>query len=138
VIVVDTSVWSLALRRPRDPDAPPHAARLLRSLVEDGQPVMLPGIVKQELLSGLRHEPQFRRLLAALEPFPLLLAGDADHVDAARIVNTCRAHGVQAGTVDALIVALTARVDGILLTTDRDFQNIHAHCEFNLQWIPSS
>lgn len=138
MIIVDTSVWSLALRRPRDSTAVPHAARLLKSLVEDGQPVMLPGIVKQELLSGLRHDAQFQRLLGVLDPFPVVLAGEDDHVEAAKITNRCRANGVQVGTVDALIVAMTVRVDGILLTTDRDFQDIHANHNFHLQWLPAT
>lgn len=138
MIVVDTSVWSLALRRPSGTGATPHAARLLRTLVEDGQPVWMPGIVKQELLSGIRHEAQFDRLLRVLEPFQNLLAIDADHVRAAQVANSCRANGVQVGAVDALIVAMTLRLDGILLTTDRDYQDIHTHCPFNLQWLPST
>lgn len=116
----------------------PHAARLLKSLIQDGQPVALPGIVKQELLSGIRHQPQFDRLQSTLEPFPLLLATDEDHVMAARVTNTCRSNGIHVGTVDALIVALTTRVDGILLTTDRDYQDIQAHVSFNLRWLPTT
>jgi predicted nucleic acid-binding protein len=138
VIVVDTSVWSLSLRRPTGTGAPPHAARLLRTLIEDGQPVWMPGIVKQELLSGIRHEAQFDRMLRVLEPFQNLIAIEADHVLAAKVANSCRANGVQVGAVDALIVAMTLRLNGILLTTDRDYQDIHNHVAFNLQWLPST
>lgn len=135
MIVVDTSVWSLALRRTKSDHPVPKAARLLRGLIEDGQPVAVPGVVKQELLSGLRNPAQFERLHRVLEPFPVLLATDADHVDAARVVNTCRANGVSAGPIDALVVALTMRVDGLLLSTDADYRHVQAHVPFNLQLL---
>ncbi len=135
MIVVDTSVWSLALRRRRNSGDAPAAARLLMSLIRDGQPVALPGVVMQELLSGLRHQAQFNRLRTLLEPYPLLLAEAAGHTLAAEISNACRQNGVQAGTVDALIVATTIRVNGTLLATDRDYADIAEHASFSLQLL---
>ncbi len=76
--------------------------------------------------------------MRVLGPFPPLLATEDDHVGAAQAANACRSSGVQVGAVDALIVAMTLRIDGILLTTDRDYQDIHAHYPFNLQWLPST
>lgn len=135
MLVVDTSVWSLAFRRRLGQPEPP-AARLLRSLISEAQPVLLPAIVRQELLSGLRHAAQFERLVVATEPFKTVLATAEDHVRAAQVANACRRGGVQTGAVDALLVAMTLRLDGVLMTTDADFDFMKRHVDFNLELLP--
>lgn len=42
-------------------------------LIENDDFLALPGIVLQELLSGLREEAQFKRLQRLLKPFRLFL-----------------------------------------------------------------
>ncbi len=81
MIIVDTSVWSRALRRPTDGRQDP-AAGLLRSLIQEHQPVGLLGIVYQELLTGVPHPEQLGRLRAALDPFPLLVQFVPDELPA--------------------------------------------------------
>jgi predicted nucleic acid-binding protein len=133
VIVLDTSILSLVFRRPR-PDAgdePPLVAAL-RKLIDDDAPLAVPGIVLQELLSGVRSREQFRKLRSAMAGFPVLLAGEADHVRAARIGNACRGHGVACATVDALIAAQTIEGKGSLFTTDADFARIAAYSGLKL------
>jgi hypothetical protein len=63
MILVDTPIWSLSLRRKAAELNPAerHVTRLLYELVDEGR-VELLGPVRQELLSGLREESQFRRL----------------------------------------------------------------------------
>jgi predicted nucleic acid-binding protein len=58
-VVVDTSVWSLALRR-NAPDDAAFVVNQLRDLITDGR-VVLVGAVRQEVLSGIRHLEQFIR-----------------------------------------------------------------------------
>ncbi len=119
MVIIDTCVWSLFLRRRalhREP-----VVDLLRELIGSGRAVV-PGIVKQELLSGVKAQSQFNRLLDRLRGFPDLPATGEDHVTAARFNNTCRGHGVQGSFIDFLICALAVNRGYSVLTVDRDFE----------------
>lgn len=134
MIAVDTSVLSLAMRRPiRGLYREAPAAARLRKAVEEGLPVVVPGVCLQELLSGVRTAQQFTRLASLMAPYPVLVATRADHVAAARIANACRAAGIAVGTVDALIAAIVVQHRARLLTTDGDFQRIALHCALALE-----
>ena len=134
MIAVDTSVLSLAVRRPTRAAHREHpAAAKLRRAVEEGVPVVVPGVCLQEILSGVRDAKQFERLASLLAPYPILVATRADHVAAARIASACRAAGVAASTVDSLIAALVIRHRARLLTTDVDFERIRAHSTLALE-----
>lgn len=135
MIIVDTSVWSRAFRRPIEGRQDP-AAGVLRSLIEDHQPIGLLGIVYQELLTGVRYPDQLQRLRAALDPFPLVLAERDDHILAATIGTVCRGRGVAASMPDVLIAACTVRRNGKLLTSDRDFVRIAECAPLVVQFIP--
>jgi predicted nucleic acid-binding protein len=131
VIVLDTSVLSHAFRR--RPAAVEHPAiRILRDLIERDEPLGMPGVVLQELLSGAREDTEVRRLDRVLESFPLLLASRSDHVTAAVIQNVCRRHGVVTSTIDCLIAAQTMTSRGALFTLDEDFRRIARHCALRL------
>jgi predicted nucleic acid-binding protein len=139
VIVVDTSVWSRAFRR--SPKAPPRnptsAATVLEELIHQHQPVALPGIVLQELLSGVRSERQFNQLRADLALFPVLLADEDDHLRAAHIMNSCRQSGQPVASIDALIAATTIGASGELLTCDTDFQRIATCTSLRVRLLPA-
>lgn len=92
--------------------------------MQEGEPLAVPGIVLQELLSGVRTREQFERLDGVMQPFPLLLATREHHLLAARITNTCRAAGIATTTPDTLIAASTILAGGTLLTWDADFAYI--------------
>jgi predicted nucleic acid-binding protein len=133
VIVLDTSILSLAFRRRRPKeDQEPSPIVALRKLIADDVPMAVPGIVLQELLSGVRSKEQFRKLQEMMAGFPLLLASEIHHVRAAQISNACRRKGVACSTVDALIAAITVENAGRLFTTDADFQRLAAHCDLQL------
>jgi len=133
--VVDTSVWSAALRRRRTVQPEPVGARLLRSLVEDNVPLVLPGIVMQELLSGVRGTRQFERLQAALSPFTTIYASQAHHVLAAQLCNTCRSSGVATTPTDVLIAATAILEDAVLLTSDQDFVRIAEYSDLQVELV---
>ena len=80
-ILVDTSVWSLALRRKGAHAAPPLVA-VLTELVQEGRAVLM-GAVRQELLSGVRTRVQFERLRLHLRAFPDVALETEDHEMAA-------------------------------------------------------
>jgi predicted nucleic acid-binding protein len=110
-LLVDTSVWSLALRRKNIASLGPDEQKLKAELVqaiEDGRVAML-GLLRQELLSGIREEVQFGKVKAALDPYLDEPINTADHEYAACVYNECRNQGLEAGTVDILICAVAVR-----------------------------
>lgn len=123
-MIVDTSVWSLALRRDH-PRRNRQVQRFQQALL-DGE-VVLTGIVLQELLQGLVEGPTKDRLVGELSKLSLLVPGRADHLLAAQLFTTCRRKGVQLATVDALLASLCIRRDLVLLSTDKDFSHASRH-----------
>jgi predicted nucleic acid-binding protein len=117
-VLVDTSVWSLALRR-STPSANP-AVDELRSLIEEGRVAMI-GVIRQELLSGVRTDAAFQRLRDHLRSFVDEPLETGDFERAAEHYNTCRARGVQGSNTDFLICAVAERRNLPILTTDADF-----------------
>jgi predicted nucleic acid-binding protein len=122
-VLVDTSVWSLALRR-RPGHLQPTEEQLrdeLADLVRDGRVVMI-GPIRQELLSGVRTAAEHTRLQARLRAFEDEPLVTADFEAAAEAHNRCRAAGVAGSTVDFLICAAAGRRGLAILSTDRDFE----------------
>ncbi len=117
-IIIDTSVWSLALRRQRT--SPSVETRELAELVREGRAAML-GPVRQELLSGVRADQQFEMLRDRLRAFPDVPLVAEDYEEAASFFNRCRARGIQGSNTDYLICAAAARRGFGILTTDADF-----------------
>ena len=129
-MLVDTSVWSLGLRRDAPPDVPELSA--LRRALEADELIVTTGLILQELLQGFQGPRAAREIIAPFSALPLLAADRRDHIDAAELRNKCRRHGVQLGTIDALIAQLCIRHEIELLTMDRDFQYAAEHCELRL------
>lgn len=125
-LFVDTSVWSLAFRRDRDSAAREVGA--LRTALEGGEIIVSTGLVLQELLQGFAGPRAREELIERFSALPLLVPDRRDHIDAAELRNRCRRAGVQIGTIDALLAQLCARHELTLLTTDRDFHRVAAHC----------
>jgi predicted nucleic acid-binding protein len=121
-LFVDTSVWSLALRR----DAPPAAApvQALTRALDAGETVVITGLVLQELLQGFSGPKGRKAILERFAALPLLMPDRDDHVEAAELRNHCRRRGVQIGTIDALLARLCIRHDLTMLTTDDDFRRL--------------
>jgi predicted nucleic acid-binding protein len=86
-------------------------------------PLAIPGVVFQEILSGVRDQHQFDHLRHTLDGFPRILAEERDHLEAARLLNLLRRRGITASSLDALIAAMTILRDGSLFTVDRDFES---------------
>jgi len=124
-VIVDTSVWSLALRRRTPPDSL-FAVTLLQNLITDDRVILL-GTIRQEILSGIRSSEQFVRLRDYLRAFPDLELVTADYELAAEFFNTCRSNGIQGSNTDFLICAVAHRRNYTILTTDKDFQSFQAH-----------
>ncbi len=137
MIVVDTPVWSLAFRRRSWPNGVmPGVVKLLQKLTKEKQQVAVPGIVLQELLSGVKDPAQGERIKELMEGYPLILATKEQYIEASNISNVCRRAGVAAATIDCLIAAQCIMLNGILLTLDDDFKRISGCCGFRLYPIP--
>ena len=132
-LFVDTSVWSLALRRD-GPASAPQVAALVKA-IENGEPILTTGLVLQELLQGFSGPKAREQILDRFTALPLLVPDRADHVEAAVLRNTCRRHGIQIGTIDALLAQLCIRHSLLMLSSDRDFQSMANHCALRL-WQP--
>jgi predicted nucleic acid-binding protein len=132
-VLVDTPVWSLALRR-RRADLNPHEqvlAGALAELVREGR-VQMMGAIRQELLSGIREEKQFHKLRNYLRAFGEQGIEIADYEEAARMHNLCRARGIAGSAIDFLICAVAQRRDWHIFTTDRDFERYGRVLELKL------
>jgi predicted nucleic acid-binding protein len=121
-IIVDTSVWSLALRR-GNPSSNGQVQKLAAA-IKQGQCIELPGVILQEVLQGIKNASDFEKVKAHLEAFSLLELNREDYVAAAQLMNHCRSNGIQASTIDFQIAASCIRHDCQLLTSDNDFQHI--------------
>lgn len=129
-LLVDTSVWSLALRRDAVQREPEVA--VLRDALLGADQVFITGFVLQELLQGFAGPKARDNLIERLAALAFLSPDREDHIEAADVRNTCRRHGVQIGTIDALLIQLCRRHDLVMLTTDKDFQMAAPHIDFRL------
>ncbi len=128
-VLVDTCIWSLALRRPSG-NAPP-AVTELGNLIGHRR-VEVIGPVRQELLSGIRDEAQFNKLATYLAAFRDLPLSTEDYVTAAEFFNRCRTRGIQGSNTDFLICAVAVRNGLAVYTTDRDFVRFAKHLPVTL------
>lgn len=122
MILVDTTIWSLALRR-----RPGDLSELERGLVAEwarlvrrGEAALI-GPIRQEVLSGIRDEKAFAAIRESLGDFRYLEIRDGDYDTAAIFFNRCRARGIAATAVDLLICAVSNRYELPIFTTDADF-----------------
>jgi hypothetical protein len=129
-LFVDTSVWSLALRRDQPLDAPEVAA--LADALDGGELIVTTGLVLQELLQGFHGARARKRIVSRFAALPLLVPDRDDHVAAADLRTSCRRRGVQVGTIDALFAQLCIRHELTMLSTDADFRHVAALHPFRI------
>ena len=129
-LLVDTSVWSLALRRDGTFDAKEVLA--LREALTGADSVVTTGLVLQELLQGFNGPKAKEAIIERFGALPLIQPDRQDHVAAAEVRNACRRGSVQIGTIDALLIQLCGRYEMTLLSSDKDFANAARHVPFRL------
>jgi predicted nucleic acid-binding protein len=135
-IIVDTSVWSLGLRRQRKDLTPAQKSLVfqLKELIIHGDAVM-PGVVRQELLTGVAPR-KFDEISAYLRAFDDPPMGVEDYERAARFSNLCTAAGIAASVPDVMICSLAGGNDWPILTTDADFARYSKHLPIHLVPLP--
>ena len=129
-LLVDTSVWLLALRRDVEQSAPEVLA--LRHALLGADQVFITGLVLQALLQGFAGPKDRAQLVERLSALAFLQPVKDDHLEAAEVRNSRRLRGVSIGPIDALLIQLCLRNDLTLLTTDQDFHAAAKHVAFSL------
>jgi predicted nucleic acid-binding protein len=119
-ILVDTSVWSIALSRKAINDEERAVVKKLQELIESLQ-VAIIGPIRQEILSGIADEKQFKLLKTKLEAFEDVSISTADYEKAAYFYSVCRVNGIQGSHIDYLICAVAANHKMPVFTLDKDF-----------------
>ena len=123
-VLIDTSVWSLALRRKNESLSTNERFLVaeLSELIREGRVRMI-GLVRQELLSGIKATEQYEKLRLHLRSFPDEVVDTSDYEEAAKAGNRCRAKGVVVSIVDILLCAVANKRLWTIFTTDPDFSN---------------
>ena len=123
-VLVDTSIWSLALRRHKGRLGEAEGERVtsLQDLIEDDRARLI-GPIRQELPSGIRETAQFEKLREQLRAFPDEALTTGDYEQAAYWSNECRRRGVLGSGVDFLICAVAVTREWQIFTSDADFRN---------------
>lgn len=127
-VLVDTCVWSLALRHKR-PD--PRIELKLREIIKDGRLEII-GPVRQELLSGISNETQFESLKEHLAPFEEIPLTSDHFISAAEFSNRCLKKGVRGSATDFLICSVAYLENLEFFTTDTDLRNYKKHVPIRL------
>jgi predicted nucleic acid-binding protein len=123
-VLVDTSVWSLALRRKAENLSASEKSTVdeLAELVREGRARII-GLIRQELLSGIKTPVQYEKLRATLASFPDESIQASDYEAAAKASNDCRSKGIVVSVVDILICSIAMSRGWSIFTTDPDFMN---------------
>ncbi len=129
-LLVDTSVWSLALRR--DGSVESREVIALREALDGADSVVTTGLVLQELLQGFSAPKAREVIIQRFGTLPLIQPDRQDHIGAAEVRNVCRRNGVQVGTIDAVLIQLCGRYELTLLSVDKDFANAAPYLPFKL------
>ena len=119
-VLVDTSIWSLSLRRDskKNLDYKTELSELIKEVR-----VQIIGPIRQEILSGIKSTKQFNDLKKYLSYFPDMEIITKDYEQAAIFFNTCRSEGIQGSNTDFLICSVAVNNDLEIFTNDKDFQN---------------
>jgi len=138
-VIVDTSVWSLALRRKKTKlnNAEIQIIDELIELINESR-VVLVGPIRQEILSGIVSKAQFNKLKKKLNAFEDFFIKQNDYETASEFFNVCRKNGVQGSHIDYLICAVSSNNDFSIFTTDKDFENYSKHVNIQLHKVRKS
>jgi len=125
LVVADTPVWSLALRRHSSKlnETELHLVDVLSELILEGRVQML-GPIRQEVLSGIREDAVYRKIRDYLRAFDEPRLEVLDYEEAAQVSNRCRNRGIAGSAIDFLVCAAALRRGHAVFTTDQDFRSI--------------
>ncbi len=129
-VIIDTSVWSEALRRKTN--TVNSSETVVRKIIENDDEIVIAGIILQEILTGISNEKLFREIKDILDDFAYLDITKNDYIYASELSNKCRSKGIIAGSIDFLIASAAIRNELELVTFDKDFFNISKHTDLKI------
>jgi hypothetical protein len=130
-VLVDTSVWSLALRKRTKTEAEGRTVTELAELVRELRVVMV-GPIRQEVLSGISDEGKFETLRRKLRAFDDAELTTGHYELAASFSNRCRKRGIQGSHTDFLLCAVSVKNGCPIFTLDKDFDRYREHVGITL------
>lgn len=130
-VLVDTSIWSLALRRNKRKTVDNIFVNRFAELINEAR-VQIIGPIRQELLSGITEELQFQKLKSHLDTFEDLPIITKNYERAAEMHNQCRRKGIKGGHVDFLICSVAEYYHLTIFTNDKDFVYYAKHLPITL------
>ena len=131
-VLVDTSVWSLALRKkiktPNEQKIVNQFSEIIRELK-----LVIIGPIRQEILSGISNKNRFEELKGKISVFEDLPLESQDYELAAELYNKCRSKGIQGSHIDFLICSVAINNQLGILTLDKDFEKYQKHIPIKLE-----
>jgi predicted nucleic acid-binding protein len=119
MVLVDSDVWSEALRRKKGTES--FSVLALRALISEGEVIMI-GPIRQEALAGIKEAERFEKIKQILRAFPSQKVDEPIYEMAAAFFNLCRSKGIQGSHTDFLICACAVTWKASILTKDQDFK----------------
>jgi hypothetical protein len=120
--IIDTSVWSLALRKAPKNKEEIELIEIVKTIIREMRVVMI-GPIRQELLSGISDIKKFEQLRKRMSVFTDRIINTEEYEIAAEYSNECRRNGIQGSHIDYLICAVATANDNCIITLDKDFAN---------------
>jgi predicted nucleic acid-binding protein len=133
-VLVDTSVWSLALRKKEYSEEDKKVINKLTKMIRQLHLVMI-GPIRQEILSGIKNKDIFEELKKKIGIFEDLEIVTRDYELAAEYFNECRSHGIQGSHVDYLICSVAVNNKLKIFTLDNDFVQYQKYIPINIEKI---
>jgi predicted nucleic acid-binding protein len=128
-VLIDTSVWSLVLRRG---EARNFEVKISLSKLIQEYKVVLIGPIRQELLSGIKTQSQFDHVKTSLSAFSDYQLSTPDYELAAKYCNICRSQGIQGSNIDFLVCAVAFNHGFEIFTLDNDFEKYSSYLPIRL------
>ena len=119
-VLVDTDVWSEAFRKAGEENS--EEVLRLRDLIIDGRVQMI-GLIRMEVLSGIRDLNRFEAFSEKLSVFPDRNLDTEIFITAAKLLNLCRKNGIQGSMTDFIICACSILWECPILTKDNDYKH---------------
>ena len=120
MIVIDSSIWIDHFNSPVS-----KGAVALTEVLRRNESIAIHLISLTEVLMGFKDERHFKSARAALLNVPRLVSNGDSHVHAAQLFRILKKKGVTVrGAIDCIIAQACIDLNGVLLTRDRDFEQI--------------
>lgn len=118
--LVDTSVWSLALRKKEPSKKDTQIIDYFSDIIRDLRLAII-GPIRQEILSGISDMNRYKELRDKISVFEDYQIHTKEYELAASYYNECRKNGIQGSHIDYLICAVAVNNRMKILTLDNDF-----------------